>query len=344
MRLPLCVVAALALGIASAAAGQAVTPFTASARPVTAAARPLSIPVAAHATETSAPPSPAAAATSAPDLAQGVERSRQRPLFLAAKLNGANEVQVAGAPPVGDSNGSATGLVRVQGNRITFAFNWLGIGAPTLGHIHQGKAGVNGDVKVPLFTTAMPDTVHAAAGIVTVTDPAIADEIRSDPSGFYLNLHTTEFPGGAVRGQLKRLGHITDLISLLHGGSLKAFLSGDQEVPVPAGPAVGDPTGRAVTFIDPRGQSSIDYSAAWIGVHPTLGHIHKGAVGANGPIVVPLFGTPIPATIVAIAGSVDHVDPALTKDIKANPAEFYTNLHTVDFPGGAVRGQLFKRN
>ena len=283
-----------------------------------------------------------AAAPAKPDLAANIRRARLKPVFLEAKLAGSNEVQVPGKPPVGDPKGSATGIVRVQGDRVTYAFSWKGISAPTLGHIHQGVAGVNGDVKVPLFATPMPDTATAAAGVLTVSDPAIADALRANPSGFYLNLHTKEFPGGAVRGQLTRLDHPVDLLDLLQGGGEKAFLSGDQEVPVAGGPAVGDPTGRAVAFIRAH-DTEVGYSFAWLGITPTLGHIHKAPFGVNGPVVVPLFTTPIPSTVVAISGTVTGVDPALVKDIAAHPASFYTNLHTAQFPGGAVRGQLFSR-
>ena len=294
----------------------------------------------------SAPHHTNAAAPAAPapkqDRSYGIQRARLKPVFLEAKLEGRNEVQVPGKPPVGDPKGSATGLIRVQGNRVTFAFSWKGISAPTLGHIHQGVAGVNGDVKVPLFTTPMPDTATAAAGVLTVSDPAIADALRANPSGFYLNLHTKEFPGGAVRGQLTRLDHPADLLGLLHGGVLKAFLSGDQEVPVAGGPAVGDPTGRAVAHITARG-TSVGFSFAWLGISPTLGHIHKAPFGVNGPVVVPLFASAIPSTVIAVSGTVNGVDPALVKDIAEHPAQFYTNLHTAQFPGGAVRGQLFRR-
>jgi hypothetical protein len=175
------------------------------------------------------------------DKAAGIQRSKLRPVFLEAKLNGANEVQVPGKPPVGDPKGSAIGIIRVQGGRVTFAFFWKGISAPVMGHIHQGARGANGDVKVPLFTTSMPDNVTAAAGSVTVSDSAIIDALRTNPAKFYLNLHTKQFPGGAVRGQLTKLRHQADLEGLLQGGGEKAFLSGDQEVPVPGGPAVGDP-------------------------------------------------------------------------------------------------------
>jgi hypothetical protein len=287
---------------------------------------------------------PAAATTAPPkpDRAAGIQRARLKPVFLEAKLDGRQEVPVPGKPPVGDPDGSATGIVRVQGNRVTFAFSWKGISAPTLGHIHQGVAGVNGDVKVPLFGTAMPDTVTAAAGVLTVSDPAIADALRANPSGFYLNLHTKEFPGGAVRGQLTRLNHPANVLGLLHGGLEKAFLSGDQEVPVAGGPAVGDPTGRAVAFITAR-DTQVSYSLAWLGISPTLGHIHKAPFGVNGPVVVPLFSSPIPATIVAVSGTVSGLDAALVHDISAHPSAFYANLHTAQFPGGAVRGQLFTR-
>jgi hypothetical protein len=234
-------------------------------------------------------------------------------------------------------------VIRVQGDRVTFAFSWKGISAPTLGHIHEGVAGVNGDVKVPLFSTAMPDTTTAAAGVTTVSDPAIADALRADPSKFYLNLHTVQFPGGAVRGQLRKLKRPADVLALLQGGVEKAFLSGDQEVPVAGGPAVGDPTGRAVAFIRAR-HTQVGYSFAWAGIAPTLGHIHKAAFGVNGPVVVPLFTTPMPSTVVAVSGTVTGVDPALVKDIRSHPSDFYTNLHTAQFPGGAVRGQLFDRS
>src|SRR5437763_1572142 len=154
----------------------------------------------------------------------------------------------------------------------------------------------------------------AAAGVLTVSDPAIADALRANPSGFYLNLHTKEFPGGAVRGQLTRLDHPADLLGLLHGGVLKAFLSGDQEVPVAGGPAVGDPTGRAVAHINAH-DTQVNYSFAWLGIAPTLGHIHKDVFGINGPVVVTLFASAVPATAVAISGTDTGVDHALVSEI-----------------------------
>ncbi|GGV74391.1 hypothetical protein GCM10010512_27470 [Streptomyces thermoviolaceus subsp. thermoviolaceus] len=257
-----------------------------------------------------------------------------------ATMTGNQEVPVAGGPAVGDRDGSAQALVQVKGDRVTFALKWRGIGAPTLGHIHQGAAGVNGDVKVPLFTTAMPDTVDAAAGQVTVTDASLARQLRAHPSDFYVNLHSKEFPGGAVRGQLKPVRGQVNPLSIVEGGSERSLMDGDQEVQAP-GKKVGDPDGHAITFLHPRG-TSVGYSMAWVNIPaPTLGHIHEAPFGKNGDVKVPLFTTPVPDGIFAISGTATNQDPAVVKQLQDDPADFYSNLHTSEFPDGAVRGQLF---
>lgn len=272
---------------------------------------------------------------------QAQDHSARSDLFLVAKLSGANEVPTPGGPAVGDPEGRGTAVVRVRNNQVSFALSWRGIQAPSLGHIHEGAAGVNGPVRVPFFETPMPATATAAAGAVTVTDPAIATAIRRNPAGFYVNLHTAEFPGGAIRGQLKRV-HKKLSLDLSVRGQLRAFLSGDQEVPVPGGPAVGDPDGRGLALVKLR-RERVDFALAWIGVNPVLGHIHRGGFGVNGPVVVGFFDTPVPSTIFALAGTVRDVDQDLIREIRRNPRGFYVNLHTAEFPGGAIRGQLKRR-
>jgi hypothetical protein len=263
-------------------------------------------------------------------------------VFMVAKLNGRNEVQEPGKPAVGDPDGRALALVKIKGNRVSFALEYEGIGAPTLGHIHEGKAGVNGNVKVGLFTTAMPDTVSAAAGSLIVQDPAVTTAIRSNPAGFYVNVHSDEFKGGAVRGQLKAVKNRLDLLDLVKGGKLRAFLDADQEVAPANGAAFGDPDGHAVGFVRPKGDR-LGYSLAWVGIAaPTKGHLHQGKFGTNGDIKVDLLNVPVPANIFAISGSAQNVDAALIKQIQSQPKDFYLNIHTAEFPGGAVRGQLFR--
>jgi hypothetical protein len=66
--------------------------------------------------------------------------------------------------------------------------------------------------------------------------------------------------------------------------------------------------------------------------------------GVNGPVAVPLFAAPggLPASVNGIAGVVTNVSSDLVHRLQANPNGWYANLHTADFAGGAVRGQLFR--
>ena len=262
--------------------------------------------------------------------------------FLVGVLVGRNEVPVAGGPAVGDPDGQAVEVIRIKGNQVSYAVKWKGIGAPTASHLHAGATGSNGAVQVPFFGSALPDTLDAATGTVTVADQALLDKLKTDPGGFYANLHTAEFPGGAVRGQLHAVSHAVDLNAFLRGGPLAAVLDGTQEVPVAGGPAVGDLDGHATSFVRPYGDK-VEFSFTWNGIGaPTNGHLHSGAVGGNGPVAVPLFAAPagLPASVSGIAGTVP-VKGDLSRQLRRHPADFYANLHTAEFPGGAVRGQVF---
>lgn len=63
----------------------------------------------------------------------------------------------------------------------------------------------------------------------------------------------------------------------------------------------------------------------------TMAHVHSGAAGANGPPVI---------TIDVASDECVAVDPEVLKAIVAAPGDYYVNVHTADFPAGAIRGQL----
>ncbi|MGE5156087.1 MAG: DUF5979 domain-containing protein, partial [Betaproteobacteria bacterium] len=79
-------------------------------------------------------------------------------------------------------------------------------------------------------------------------------------------------------------------------------------------------------------------SVANIILPATGAHIHRGAVGVAGPIVVPLSA---PDAAGKASGCV-KVERSLAKELIQHPARFYVNVHTTDFSGGAIRGQLGK--
>lgn len=81
---------------------------------------------------------------------------------------------------------------------------------PTALHIHQGGKGRNGGIKIDFTEQLEKIEGRTATGSVEVDDTALLRSFTSDPTSFYANLHTAEFPGGAVRGQFHRVTHAFD--------------------------------------------------------------------------------------------------------------------------------------
>jgi CHRD domain len=124
-------------------------------------------------------------------------------------------------------------------------------------------------------------------------------------------------------------------------------LDGQQEVGPTGEPGVGDPDGRG-TFGYVAFDSQLCYLlTAQRVATPTAAHIHAGARGTNGGIVV-FLDTPAQGfsanCITAQPDTTPDTPMILVQseldDIIANPAGFYANVHNADFPAGAIRGQL----
>ena len=139
---------------------------------------------------------------------------------------------------------------------------------------------------------------------------------------------------GSHRGGESGIGLGLDLdldLGLGLGGQHRySQLTGKAEVPGP-----GDPDGR--------GQAAVRISRDKVCVSLTVrkiqtataAHIHRGAKGAAGPVVVNL-AAPSDGTSYSCA----QVDRALAKEIANKPGQFYVNVHNAEYPAGAVRGQL----
>lgn len=122
-----------------------------------------------------------------------------------------------------------------------------------------------------------------------------------------------------------------------HGGRpLTATLTGAAEAPGPGDP---DGTGSAVITLN-QGQGEIcwEISVSNITLPAIAAHIHVAPAGVPGPVVVPLSAPDASG----FSSGCTSADQDLIKAIRQNPASYYVNVHTTDFPGGAVRGQLTK--
>jgi hypothetical protein len=76
----------------------------------------------------------------------------------------------------------------------------------------------------------------------------------------------------------------------------------------------------------------------------TRAHIHKAPAGSNGPIHwdfhEPPADQPVVGDHVRLQGTARPRPAANPSDLRANPAQYYVNVHSALFPGGVVRGQL----
>ena len=111
-------------------------------------------------------------------------------------------------------------------------------------------------------------------------------------------------------------------------GAIKVSLSGGEEVPPVTVPGSGSGSFRVAE------DGAISGSVTTKDVQGTMAHIHRGAKGSNGPVIVPLDKSGDTYTVPAGR----KLTPEQIKDLKAG--NLYVNVHTNRYKGGEVRGQI----
>ena len=111
------------------------------------------------------------------------------------ELTGAAEV-----PGPGDPDGSGTASITLNHgqSRVCYEISLTMVDGVTAAHIHEAPVGVAGPVVVALFTDGFD-----AADCVDADRDVIKDIIQN-PQDYYVNVHSTDHPAGAVRGQLSK--------------------------------------------------------------------------------------------------------------------------------------------
>lgn len=132
---------------------------------------------------------------------------------LQGTLSGKKEIGPDGKKGAGDLNGSgaAAGTIKDQAGEnsdLCVGLVFQGIGTPAAAHIHRGNANTNGPVVIGLFgpptQTAPPSSGDPGSFSDCVSIPdSLAREFLKNPRKFYWNVHTSEFPNGAIRGQVR---------------------------------------------------------------------------------------------------------------------------------------------
>ena len=111
-------------------------------------------------------------------------------------------------------------------------------------------------------------------------------------------------------------------------GAIKVSLTGTEEVPPLSVPGSGSGAFRVAE------DGTVTGSVTTKDVQGTMAHIHRGAKGANGPVIVPLDKNGDTYTVPAGR----KLTQAQIDDLKKG--NLYVNVHTNRNKGGEVRAQL----
>jgi uncharacterized repeat protein (TIGR01451 family) len=226
----------------------------------------------------------------------------------------------------------------LNGNRLTISgsFNNLGSTLATNiaggAHIHLGLAGATGAIAFPLTATLDADSlggVFRAADNSFVLDSAQVTNLKA--RRFYVNVHSTLYPSGEIRGQL-----LHQAISYF-----AAPLSGTSET------ASVNSTGRGLVMAEISGNKaylsgSFSQLTSEFNVNVAGGaHVHQAIAGRNGGIKFPL-GATLDAGNLGGKFEVDNNTVDITPGIVDTMMMrmHYANIHTLDYPAGEIRGQF----
>jgi hypothetical protein len=254
----------------------------------------------------------------------GEVRGHIMPALLQANITGLNERAVPRVTPA-----ESQSTLFLVGTQLTFNITYENLVAPsTVAHIHgpansAGSAGVMVDL-APFHTGPMGGPSGSFNGTIPLAPnvyTSLVDRLT------YINIHSSTYTGGEVRGQI---------LAKPSAIPLTAFLNGTNERPS----AVTTP---GIAFGSFRLEGNIlHFEVVYTNLtsQANAAHIHGpasttaagGVLIDLGPYVIGSFGTRG-----ALAGSL-----TLTAAQRALilSSQTYVNIHTVNNPGGEIRGQI----
>lgn len=217
-------------------------------------------------------------------------------------------------PVESDAYGTAVIQLHEPEMKLLYYLNVFGLENVTAAHIHIGAPGANGPVVHP-FTAP---TTGASTGEIDVT----AENIQNLKAGnYYVQVHTSQYPGGEIRGQLE-----DKPIEFV------ATLDSAQVVADPPITSAGTGTLTATLNED---MTEISFTLKVSNLQNiTLAHFHFGKVGVSGGVAITISGGPFTDEVSGTAPvPADALDDLLAEGL-------YVNVHTQQFPSGEIRGQV----
>lgn len=224
-------------------------------------------------------------------------------------------------PAIANRNETATATLELlSDNTLKYNIALTGLSssdALAAAHIHIGNAGVSGGVYIPLDGTFSGSTV---VGTTPVLRAGQIDSLKTKES--YVNVHSTQVPGGLVRGQVdSKVVFAADVV-----------MTGASEVPAVTTTATGLATIRMTE--DKKVYVKVVVNNLETADVLSAAHIHSGATGVNGGVILGFYAAASDFGTLKILTATDAFYNSLLNDA------VYVNAHSVMRPGGVVRGQI----
>lgn len=234
---------------------------------------------------------------------------------LDAWMNGAQEEPAVMAP----GKGVAALWFNPTWDTLMYMVQVDEISGPLTGaHIHNGMIGENGGVDISLTDNIMGNRIWGMATGSTLTNDVIWRLLNGMS---YINVHTTAFAGGEIRGQVFRTasdGYVFDMCGM-------------QENPQVSGMRYGS----GIVSVDRWNQwAHVMFSSTNLTGTVSAAHIHEGMRGANGNVLVDL------SSGLSNNGSFLYATIDANTAMKIKEGKTYINAHTAMNAGGEVRGQI----
>jgi uncharacterized repeat protein (TIGR01451 family) len=235
-------------------------------------------------------------------------------------------------PVLSPASGSIN--LTLDGNRLMISGEFQDLSSPILDdgmNIHIGMAGQRGAVTLGLIpnmdNTQTRGELDPSLNTFSISEAQIA---QLEARELYISVATVNYPNGEIRGQI-----VGDALTYL-----SANLVGSNEVPTVA--SFGN--GQLIIELVSPDEVIITGSFNNLGsdYDESIGsHLHIGNVGINGPVLMaltPELGEDNRSGIFRVAANTISID--INQLIAIGERRVYGNIHSVEHPGGELRGQF----
>ena len=203
----------------------------------------------------------------------------------------------------------------------------------TNAHLHYGPIGVSGSVVIPISQFLQGNSYHGVYDLTSLANKeAFLDSLQQGK--IYVNIHTTNFPAGEIRGQLIKNQTL----------SFDTWMNTTQETATLALATPAEAAGLCNFSVNSQGDSLwVDIQSDHLSGPITGAHFHTGKAGTGGGVLIGLSNF-IHGN--SVSGVLTSANPIFTGGLtiesfvnKVLSGDIYVNMHTTLNPAGEVRGQ-----